>query len=313
MASICDFLFSADVCVPSVGPTLEALTAGIGAPQPGPSAFVRYPDLAWDVVFALVNKSFSAAPTRFEIIAPLAGCGEDSQGARVFASQTPRAWRTHATVVATPCIDALAERLARQGVRHWYHYPEGSFRRIWLGSPEGDVGDYDPSVDGGFRFEFIPSDSEAFTPKLFQHPVDEPRPGETGFRRIKHRAFLVADIDASLRRLETLFGWDAAGAVRDEPGRGYRFVEMSANFTHGAVLKLVQPTDPDGRAARDLKAEGPGPYTIGIAAYDLAATAADLTDRGVTFDRLPAGSAEPETLLITLPDLGAPIALTPDR
>ena len=312
MASICDFLFSADVCVPTVGPALEALTGRLGVPQPGPGAFVRYADNGWDVVFALVNKSFSAAPCRFEIIAPLAESGPNGPGARVFASQARRAWRTHATVVATPCIDELAERLARQGVRHWFQHPADSFRRIWLGSPEGDLGEYDPSADGGFRFEFIPSDSEAFTPKLFQTPVNEPRPGQTGFRRIKHRAFLVADIDATLRQLETAFGWASAGPVQSEPGRGYRFVDMSANYTHGAVLRLVQPTDPDGRAGRDLRAEGPGPYTIGIAAYDLEATAADLSARGAAFESLAPGAAEPEALLLSLPDLGAPVALIPD-
>jgi hypothetical protein len=312
MASICDFLFSADVCVPQAASTLAALTGRLGVPQPGAGAFVRYPESAWDVVFVLVNKSFSAAPSRFEIIAPLADGGERSPGARVFASQGPRAWRTHATVVATPRIDELAERLARQGVRHWFQHPADSFRRIWLGSPADDLGDYDPSADGGFRFEFIPSQSEAFTPKLFQHPVDEPRPGQAGFRRIKHRAFLVEDLDASLRKLDATFGWEPAGPVRDEPGRGYRFALMSANFAHGAVLKLVQPTDPDAGAARDLEAQGPGPYTIGISVYDIEATAADLAARGVAFERLAAGAAEPETLSLNLPDVGAPLALIPD-
>src|SRR5690606_18400920 len=113
-----------------------------------------------------------------------------------------------------------------------------------------------------FRFEFIPSNSAAFSPRLFETPHDEPRKGEVGFRRIRRRAFLVADLDATLRTLERVFGWEPAHPVREEASRGYRFAVMSLNHPHGAALMLVQPTDPDGLAGRTLATQGPGPWAI---------------------------------------------------
>jgi len=272
----------------------------------------------WDVVFALVNKAFATAPTRLELIAPMdpADAARPRGGRKVYDSQAPRTIRTHATVVATPDIVALAERVRRAGVRHWFQEPaqDVPFQRLWLGVPVGHVGDYDPDAgDGGFRFEFLPSNSSAFSPKLFQRPEDEPRPGEAGFRRIRHRAFLVGDIDASLATLERVFGWEPAHAVTDEPSRGYRFVDMSANHGHGATLRLVQATDPDSAAGRTFAAEGPGAWTITVAAYDLDATAADLAARGTAFRRLAPGKAEPEALVPDLTGgLQGAITLVPD-
>lgn len=310
--SICDFLFSADLCVPNVEASLGAFTGKLGLPQPGPAAFVKYPNEGWDVVFALVNKAFATAPTRLEIIGPLGQARNG--GPRIYDDQAPRIWRTHATVVATPDLDALAERLRSKGLRAWFQpkAEEVPFDKLWVGAVPGDIADYRPDADFGFRFEFIPSDSSAFAPKLFVKPVDEPRLGETGFRRIRHRAFLVADIDAMLHGLAENFGWEPAHAVRDEPGRGYRYVDMSANHGHGAGLRLVQATDPDSAAGRDFAAQGQGPYTITIAAFDLEATAADLTARGTTFTKLAAGRTEPEALVPHLDELGVPVTLVPD-
>jgi hypothetical protein len=312
--SICDFLFSADLCVPAAGEAFERLQTVLGLPQPGPAAYVRYADDGWDVIFALVNKAFAAAPTRLEIIAPLDPPGSGRPGRGVFDRQAPRLWRTHATVVATPSVEALAERAARAGARCWFQAPapEVPFARLWMGAAAGDLADYDPGADGGFRFEFIPSDSPAFSAKLFQPPVDEPRPGELGLRRIRSRAFLVADINATLRRLEAVFDWAPAHPVRDEAQRGYRFVDMSANHAHGAALRLIQPVDADTPTGRDFAAQGPGPYAITLSAFDLEATAADLAARGVPHRRIAPGRWEPEAVI---PDaaLGAPIALTPDE
>ena len=209
--SVCDFLFSADMCVASASETLSRLVDGLGLPQPGPGAYVRYEDNGWDVVFALVNKAFAAAPTRLEVIAPLdpPGASPAREGYRVYQRQAPRLWRTHATVVATPDIEAVVKRSAAPAPGHRYQPParEVSFPRLWMGAADGDLGDYDPGADAGLMFEFIPSVSSAFSPKLFQAVVDEPRPGETGFRRIRSRAFLTAELDADLRHLETVFGW----------------------------------------------------------------------------------------------------------
>ena len=310
--TICDFLFSADLCVGKVEPAADELVNRLGLPRPGPKAYVRYPEEGWDVVFALVNKAFAAAPTRLELIAPLEGNGP---GPRVYQRQAPRPIRTHATVVATPVLDEVVERVRRAGVAHWLqpatdHVP---FDRLWLGSPPGDLGKYDRAADGGFVFEFIPSNSSAFAPGLFAAPQDEPKLGQAGYRRIVHRSFVVADLDAKLRLLADVLGWLPAHEVRDEPSRGYRFVTMTANHAHGAALRIVQPTSADSTAGRTLASQGEGPWAITLSAYDLSVTVADLRARGVHVDEFPAGQFEPEALVPHLSsEIDAPFVIVPD-
>jgi hypothetical protein len=315
--SICDFLFSADLCVQAVTPAIEELVARLGIPQPGPAAYTQYEDEGWDTIFALVNKSFSAAPTRLEIIAPLdpPGARPARAGRRIHEAQDPRLWRTHATVVATPDMTNLVEKVRKSGARHWLQPPaeDVTFERLWMGIGPHEAADYDAAADGGFRFEFIPSDSPAFPPKAFTRPLDEAKPGEVGMRRIRYRAFLVADLDASLRRLEAVFGWEPAHPVRSEPRHGLRFATMSANQPHGAHLRLIEAMDPDTAVGADYAAQGPGPYTITLSAFDLEASAADLSLRQTAFKRVEPGLYTPGALVpILSPGLGAQFAIIDD-
>jgi hypothetical protein len=216
-------------------------------------------------------------------------------------------------VVATPDIDALTERVRRAGARHWLEAPgdEVPFARLWMGAAAGDIADYDAAADAGLRFEFIPSNSAAFSPELFRAPADKPQPGDAGLRRIRFRSFLVRDLSETLRRLEAVFGWTPDGPVREEAARGYRFAEMSANHLHGAGLRIAEAFDPDTPVGRDFATQGPGPYAITIAAFDLEAMAAALSERGAAFHRLPAGRYEQEAIVLDVA-LGAPIVLVPD-
>ena len=295
MNPVCDFLFSADLCVPAKDAALEELVGALGLPVPGAGAHVVYPHDGWDCVFALVSKAFAAAPTRLEVIAPLDGADVAAPrfGRRVYDGQAPRAVRTHATVVAVPDMARLVERVRASGVAHWLQEPaeDVPFQRLWMGAAPGDLGHYTAAADCGLRIEFIPSDSNAFSPKLFVTPVDEPRPGEVGYRRIIARDYGVADLDAALAHMDRVFGWDAAHGVRDVPERGYRYATMAANHAHGAALRLVEQT---GGGA------GPGPLAIVIAAFDLEATAQDLERRGTRFVRLRATAHEPEALVPAL-------------
>jgi hypothetical protein len=299
--SICDFLFSADLCVADPKAVLEQLKVAIGLPNPSPNAYAEYPDSGWTAIFALVNKSFTVAPTRLEIIGPkrFPGSPRPSQGESVYALQAPRSARTHATVLAAPRFDELAERLLRLGVRHWFQpkSEEVGFDRLWLGVTAEQPLDYLAETDDGFFVEIIPSDSPAFSPKLFTRPPpvpQDPAPGD--MVRILSRAFLVADLDASLRKFERIFDWTPAGPVQDEPGLGYRTVAMSHNYAHGATLRLVQATDPDQPAGRDFARWGAGPHAIRIAVAGLDAKAAQMDAGGVAYARTPAGKGEPERL-----------------
>jgi hypothetical protein len=313
--AVCDFLYSADLLVAAADQALERLEAVLDLSPPGPRAYARSEAEGWDVIFAQVNDDLAVAPTRLEIVAPLdRKGGKPSPARKVFEGQAPRAWRTHATVVATPDLPGLVERVRRAGARHWLQLKDDKipFDRLRAGVPEGDLADYDPAADGGFRFTFIPSDCPAFPPEVFRRPHDKPQRGDPGMRRIRARTFLVNDIDESLRRLEAVFGWTPADPVREEPSRGYRFVSMSSNHPHGATLRLIQATNPDTRVGRDFAAQGPGPYVITIVTYDLDAMEAALADRGAPARRLEPGKWDSGAIL---PDgaLGAPFLLVDDE
>lgn len=304
--SICDLLFSADLCVADAAEAQDAIER-----QMGPFGAARaqdFPDEGWAVVFGRVNKAMNVAPTLLEIIAPKHFEGSSGAGARVYASQAPRLWRSHATVVATPDIDALAERVRRAGLRHWLQPPaeDVPFARLWMGVADGDLARYQPEADGGFMFEFIPGEPPAFSAKQFAGGRDE-NPVAGAYERIHSRAFLVADLDQTLRHLERGFGWTPDQDVHEEAG--YRFAVMSANVAQGARLRLMEARDPDSEIGRDYAQWGKGPYTITIGVHGLAAKADDLRTRGTDFVRHQAGRHNPERLAPILKGVGAKFEL----
>lgn len=313
--SICDFLFSADVVVPSRPVALDALIKEIGLRPPPPGANKYYEGAGWDVTFAGVGPDKAQAPTTLEIMAPfdipadrLGKPGQRNVGMPVYMAQAPRSWRTHATVIVTSELDSVIARVRESGRRHFYQGPPDmpGFPRIWLGIASADHVDYRAQADCGLRLEFIPRGASSFSVEHVDTTPDTPRPGEAGIRRILSRDFLVEDLDAVLRDLDATFGWQPDHEVREEPGRGYRFASMSRNFPQGAGLRLIQATDPDTKIGREFKSEGPGPYSIVCSVFDLDATAADLEARQTDFTRASAGRHEPEALHVLSPNLGAP-------
>ena len=304
--SICDFLFSADMLVSEPRTAVAQLIESIGLPPPGPRAYVDFEDSGWDCVFALVNKDWAVGPTRLEVIGPkrYSGTPEKSRGQSMADVQGEKPCKTHATVIATSEIGRLAEHVARLGLRHWLE-EEGEdgvpFTRLWMGVSEADPCDYQPEADAGLIVEVIPSDSSAFSPKLFQTPPPEPVDPEAGqMIRILSRAFLVDDLDATLRILERNLLWEPSGTVVEDRGAGYRFALLSRDYAQGAALKLVEPLDPDRPEGAFLARWGPSPFTIRIAVHDLAAKREDLKARGTAFDERPATAHEPERLAIDL-------------
>jgi hypothetical protein len=315
--SICDFVFSADMVVPNRAQTLDALMNQIGLASPPPDAHKYFPNAGWDITFAPVNPERARAPTTIEIMTAVdllpsvsRDPGQRSVSMTVADAQAFRRWRTHATVIVTSELDAIVERVSRSGRRHWFQAPPANpgFPRLWMGVGDHHDSSYDPSADCGLRLEFIPRGASKFSVADVDTSPDVPRPGQTGIRRVAFRDFLVPDLGAALRDLETTFGWEPAHDVREEPSRGYSFVEMSGNYPQGAQLRLIQPIDPASRAGQDAKGANPSPYTIVCSVHDLDATEADLKRRNTPYVRLPAGKHEPETLSVLSPDLGAPFA-----
>jgi hypothetical protein len=303
-SSICDFLFSADMLVPEPREAVDQMVQSIGLPPPGRGAYVEYPESGWDCVFALVNKAWPVSPSRLEVIGPkrYPNTPDDNRGQRISDVQGDNPCKTHATVLATPDLPALAEHVKSRGVRHWYE--EGGsdqvdFDRLWMGLSPDDNNAYEPDADAGLVIEVIPSDSPAFSPKLFQVPAprpENPTPGQ--LVRLVSRSFLVDDIEATLNTLSANLLWEPEGEIVDDPEAGYRSVAMSRNYEQGAALRLVQPTDPNCLAGSHHARWGPTPFTIRLAVHDLGAKRADLTSRGTAFTDLTATAHEPERLLV---------------
>lgn len=296
--SVCDFLFSTDMLVPNPRSVVDRLIATIGLPQPGRGAYVEYRDSGWDCVFALVNKSMTVGPTRLEIIGRPDDWTDavDSHAQKIADLQGSRPAKTHATVIATPDLEAVGAHLRDRGVRHWYDTTKEPFDRIWLGVTEEAPEAYDPSADAGTFLEIIPSRSAAFASHLFVDPPPEPvDPAPGQMIRIVSRQYLVPDLDAALRTLSENIGWDAQPAAEDTDGT--RSAVMGRNYRQGAALRLVQPGG-DGTPSRFFRQWGTGPYTIRVAVAGLDSKAADLRTRGTAFEQLPATRVEPERLLV---------------
>ena len=283
--SICDLLFSADMLVPRPREAVDQLIRTIGLPEPGPAAYVEYPVEGWDCVFALVNKSFRFAPTRLEVIGPKAfdGSAQPGHGQRISDGQGDRSCKTHATVVASSELERLARNVRDRGLRHWLQEPTSDvpFTRLWMGVTEQAFSEYRSEADAGLRVEVIPSDGPAFPGDLLTGPVPEPgSPAPGQMMRIVSRAFLVGDLDATLRDLERNLLWEPAGEIAEDPGTGVRRVRMSRNLERGAGLDLVEPGNSEASGAAFLVRWGSGPYAIRIAVAGLDAKAADLVQRG---------------------------------
>ena len=244
---------------------LDRLEQAIGLRHPSPAAFVEYPINGWDCIFALVNNSMKVSASRLEIIGPkrFANSPEKLVGEAVFASQAERASKTHATVIATPDMDAVIANVRRANVRHWVQEPTEyvPFVRLWLGITEQDQLNYDPTADGGIRAEVLPSDSPAFRPSIFVDPAPVPTDAKPhDMIRIVSRAFLVENLDQTLQRLAEVLGWDAATVVEEEM-RGYKVAHMTQNYKNGATLRLLQPIEGVSSATADsLERWGPGGF-----------------------------------------------------
>jgi methylmalonyl-CoA/ethylmalonyl-CoA epimerase len=95
-------------------------------------------------------------------------------------------------------------------------------------------------------------------------------------RRIHHVAYVVADIDAALERLEVTFG--VRPTVREVMAD--QGVEAALCGPAGAAVELIRPLDADGAIARFLEARGEGLHHVAFEVDDLEAALAELRARG---------------------------------
>jgi methylmalonyl-CoA/ethylmalonyl-CoA epimerase len=94
--------------------------------------------------------------------------------------------------------------------------------------------------------------------------------------RIHHVAYVVADIDVALARLEATLGLRSAiREVMEEQG-----VEAALCGPAGGAVELIRPLDPEGPIALFLESRGEGLHHVAFEVDDLEATLADLRARG---------------------------------
>lgn len=101
------------------------------------------------------------------------------------------------------------------------------------------------------------------------------------------RSFLVRDLDDVLRRLSVNLDLEPAGPVELFEEEGIRRARIAFGLPHSAALELIEPTRWNCPAGKYLHTWGPGPYHIRIAVVDLAAKAADLSERDTRFMEVP--------------------------
>lgn len=298
-----DMLHSPDFLVPDVPATVAALVAKTGLPEPRADWYQRFDGHAYDAVFARVAPSRTAAPSRLEIISPwplpevVDPAVPRAYLDELSAWQGDRPVKTHATVFTTSDLPGLLEHVRSAGIRHRVDppTPELPHERLWIGVTPEDPGGYRPDDDAGLILEAIPTQCLALRPAVFDVPPPTAAVPAGAMSRVDSRCFLVADLDAALRTLETRMRWPA-GPVTTDPDTGTRRARMLTAIAHGATLELIQPGG--GPEAEYLARWGPGAHAVRIAVAGLDAKADDLLARGTRFTRRAGAGARPEMLVV---------------
>ena len=276
-----DYMFSSDIFVDDMAREARLLVDHLRVHPPGPKAIVTDSPEAHATMIRL-HKSFPEAPTRLEIIQPAGTTGHWNVAhiQNAWQSQRGRPIRFHNNVVVGD-VDAHSENLARRGVPHVI---DGTlrFRRMFVGIRPDRLDTYDPSHDDGLRFELLP---------FADFPVERPaaedaKPGTVPrIVRVHSRTFLVADLEAAVRKIANLFDWEPKGSIRRIEADGTRRAWYDFRHPRSAGLELLQPLD-DGDAGRFMAQHGPGAYTTTFVVDGLEQWPAALQSGGVASRRL---------------------------
>jgi hypothetical protein len=303
-----DLLVSADVLVDDHDQVLGRLSQ-LAVPPSSPRATVM-PD-GWNTrwTFAWVSRDRFRAPTRLEVIAPLAPVAPERPAPNypfieeIATSQGPRPSKLHSTVIAVSDIERLVTRLEDRRLPHRLFGADGHlpFPRLWLGFESGEGDTYVPTVDGGLRIEVlpyaplgIPTDDSAFR----AGPVDE----TNLIRRIESRLILVTDLDETLSHLASSLDWTPDEVVL--PADGTRRARFVFSHPYSASLELVEATGRSGRAGTYQRQWGSGPYAIRLQVTSLDDARRILTDRGTPLETAEADDGTGRACLVVPLDFG---------
>lgn len=308
-----DLLMSADMMLPDPDGMAALLIdkLGIHGHANWRQAFDNHPYIAH---FLRVHKSLAVAPTRVE---PQWHLDYENPGDPMFHEFLEslkdyqgrhRPMLTHSLVLSLhgPKFDVFVDKLMRRKLafRMAQRTPEMPFDRLWLGAtPERPR--YSPEVDGGLCIEVMPMEPLQMPPETFATPPAQPRDPKPGdMIRVTARAFLVRDLDHTLRCCANNLDWEPEGAVQDLRREGYRRAVMPFTVANSAALHVIQPQAWNTDAAHYLNNWGPGLYYIRIAVNDLKAKAEDLKARGTAFTWVPESEAVGGRALIRIDPRG---------
>ncbi len=307
-----DFLLSADLMVPDPDATSEMLVRRLGV-LAHPNWRQAFPTHAYVAHFLRVHRSLAVAPTRIEtqghaeISLPPADPFFPPYLNSLVAFQGPdRPIKTHATVLVTGQLDELMSRLVRRRVPFRIAPRDEimAFDRVWVGTTPEDPR-YNPAFDGGLCIEILSSAPLQMPPETFSESPPQPRDLPAGgLVRVTGRGYLVRDLDNTLRVLSSNLGWEPVGPVELARDEGYRVARMGFAVPHSATVDLIEPVRWNSPTGYYLHTWGPGPYYIRIGVNGLEEKAADLTERGTRFTRLPEGSVIGPRLQVDPGDLG---------
>lgn len=275
-----DYMFSADIFVDDMRRQSELLVRHLGLRPPSDKAIVTDSPEAHATMFRL-QRSFAAAPTRLEIIQPAQAEGHWNCAhiQQAWWQQRKRAVRFH-NVVLVGDTEALAKSLERKRVPYVVDRSV-AFERLWVGICGERIDHYYPAFDAGLRIEVLSSRD---------FPVAQPTPADLQdpqpLARVVARSFIVEDLEASVRTLESTLGWAPSRPIRFLESDGVHSAVYSFAHSRSADLELLQ-VDRAGSAA-DLFARrnGAGPYTLSLLASELPAWADRLRESGVEVEWL---------------------------
>ncbi|BCQ07369.1 hypothetical protein JMUB5695_00790 [Mycobacterium heckeshornense] len=287
-----DFLLSADLMVPDPDGHAKLLVERIGVLQ-HPNWRQAFATHGYIAHFLRVHKSLAVAPTRlepqhhWEVEKPVDPIFSEYLDSLHEFQGRFRPIKTHSCVIATDDIEALIEKLHRRRLPFRIAPIDDhlAWERLWVGTtPEQPR--YRPVVDGGLCLEWHPIAPLQMPPETFGETPPQPRDPQPGqMIRIVNRSFLVRDLDATLRLLDTNLDIVPSGPVELFEREGYRRARIGFTVGHSATLDLIEPVRWNCETGRYLATWGPGPYNIRIAVNGLDAKAADLDARQTRYTR----------------------------
>lgn len=123
--------------------------------------------------------------------------------------------------------------------------------------------------------------------------------------RIVNRAYIVRDLDATLRSVAATLDLEPAEPVTVHDDEGFRRARIRFAIENSA--DLLEPTRGDATVGRYLNTWGPGPYCARIAVQGLDDKAADLDARGTRYEVVDETSACPRRLAVHPGDVGGAV------